>query len=93
MPADVTDVSLHNAAYFGLTLLLIRAFARESWHGVTRETLVLAWVVAVLYGVSDEWHQSFVPNRHAELRDIGSDAIGAFVATAIVGAWSIIRRL
>ena len=28
------------------------------------------------YGVSDEWHQSFVPTRHAELRDLRADAMG-----------------
>jgi VanZ family protein len=93
VPQDVSDTSLHEAAYFGLTLLLIRALARGRWEGVTWGTLAAAWVVAVLYGVSDEWHQSFVPNRSAELRDLIADAIGAFVAVAAVGAWSIIRRL
>lgn len=93
VPANVTDVSLHEAAYCGLTLLLIRALARGSWSGVTLTTLSMAWLMAVAYGVTDEWHQSFVPNRHAELRDLGSDAIGALVATIVVGAWGIIRRL
>lgn len=93
MPQDVTDVSLHQAAYFGLTLLLIRALARGRWAGVSVATLALAWAIAVAYGATDEWHQSFVPNRHAELRDLGSDAIGAFAATVVAGAWSIIRRL
>jgi VanZ family protein len=60
---------------------------------VTLTTLAVAWCLAVAYGVSDEFHQSFVPNRHAELRDLGSDAIGAFVAVIVVGAWGIIRRL
>ena len=92
-PSNVSDVSLHEAAYFGLTLLLIRALARGRWAGVTGATLAAAWLIAVGYGVTDEWHQSFVPNRHAELRDLGSDAIGAMAATAVVGAWSIIRRL
>ena len=93
MPSDVPDVSLHEAAYFGLTLLLIRALAGGAWTGVTRATLALAWVIAVVYGASDEFHQSFVPNRHAELRDLGADAIGAFAATIVAGAWGIIRRL
>jgi VanZ family protein len=92
-PSDVSDVSLHEAAYFGLTLLLIRACANGRWSGVTFGTLAAAWVIAVAYGVTDEWHQSFVPNRHSELRDLGSDAIGAFAATVAVGAWGIIRRL
>jgi VanZ family protein len=93
VPADIPDVSLHEAAYFGLTLLLIRALARGRWSGVTFVTLAAGWALAVAYGVTDEWHQSFVPNRHAELRDLGSDAMGAFAATVVVGAWGIIRRL
>lgn len=93
VPSDVSDVSLHEAAYFGLTLLLIRALARGDWRGVTLTTLAAAWLVAVAYGASDEWHQSFVPNRHAEWRDLGSDALGALAAAVLVGAWGIIRRL
>lgn len=93
VPSDVSDVSLHTFAYFGLTLLLIRALAKERWSGVTHITLVAAWAIAVAYGVTDEWHQSFVPTRQSELRDIGSDAIGALGAVAVIGAWGIIRRL
>ena len=89
----MSDVSLHEAAYFGLTLLLIRAMARGQWSGVTLVTLAGAWALAVAYGASDEWHQSFVPNRHAELRDLGSDAIGALAGVVVIGAWGIIRRL
>jgi VanZ family protein len=92
-PSNVPDVSLHAAAYFGLTLLLIRAIARARWSGVTGSTLVLAFVIAVAYGATDEWHQSFVANRHAEVRDLGADAIGACTAAVVVGAWGIIRRL
>ena len=93
IPTEVSDVSLHGVSYFGLTLLLIRALAANRWSGVTAITLAAAWVIAVVYGVTDEWHQSFVPNRHAELRDLVADAIGAFTATVVVGAWGIIRRL
>lgn len=39
-----------------------------------------AWVIAVLYGMSDEFHQSFVPNRDANWMDVGFDALGAAVA-------------
>jgi VanZ family protein len=93
IPSDIPDVSLHEAAYFGLTLVLIRALARGTWNGVTFTTLAAAWVIAVAYGFTDEFHQSFVPHRHAELRDLAADAIGAFAATIVAGAWGIIRRL
>lgn len=93
VPSDIPDLSMHQAAYFGLTLLLIRAMAGGRWAGVTVTRLACACGVAILYGASDEWHQSFVVNRHAELRDLGADAVGALAAAAAVGAWGIIRRL
>jgi VanZ family protein len=93
IPSSASDVSLHAAAYFGLTLLVIRALAGNRWSGVTAITLAAAWAIAVAYGVTDEWHQSFVPNRDADLRDVVADGIGASLASVIVGAWGIIRRL
>ena len=93
MPSNVPDVSMHEAAYFGLTLLLVRALARAHWSGVTVATLAAAFAIAVAYGASDEWHQSFVTNRHAEMRDLAADAIGACAAAIVAGAWGIIRRL
>lgn len=39
--------------------------------------IVLAWIFAVLYALTDEFHQSFVPGRQASLVDIGVDAVGA----------------
>jgi VanZ family protein len=93
VPGDVPDVNLHAVAYFGLMVLTTRAIAGGLWHGVTIAAIVSAWIITVAYGMSDEWHQSFVPNRHAEWRDVGADAIGAFGAAIALGAWSIIRRL
>ena len=93
VPGGVPDVSLHEAGYFGLALLLVRALARGRWAGVTPRTLALAWIIAVAYGASDEWHQSFVATRHAEIRDWIADAIGALGGVIAVGAWGIIRRL
>ena len=93
MPQQVSDVSLHSLAYFGLTLLLIRALAGNQWSGVTVSTLAVAWAIAAAYGVSDEWHQSFVPNRQADVRDVIANAIGALAAAIMIGAWGIIRRL
>lgn len=93
MPDDIPDVSLHAVAYFGLALLLIRAIAQERWQGVTPRALVLAFVLATAYGVTDEWHQSFVPGRHPDWDDLRADAIGALAASVSVGAWGIIRRL
>jgi VanZ family protein len=79
IPEQVSDVSLHSLAYCGLTLLLIRALSASQWSSVTP--------------VTDEWHQSFVPHRQPDVRDVIANAIGALAATVMVGAWGIIRRL
>lgn len=92
-PPGVPDVDLHALAYFGLMLLMVRAVARGTWARVTVGALATAWILTVIYGASDEWHQMYVPNRHSEFRDLQADAIGAFVAAVAVKAWGIIRRL
>jgi VanZ family protein len=46
--------------------------------------LAAAWTVAVLYAVSDEWHQSFVTGRTGSPWDVLIDAAGASIAAALV---------
>jgi VanZ family protein len=93
IPSGVADVDLHALAYFGLMLVVVRAVSRGTWTGVTTGTIAMAWAITVAYGATDEWHQMYVPTRHAELGDWQADAIGALVAGVCVKAWSIIRRL
>ena len=93
VPADIPDVRLHAAAYFGLMVVVTRAIAHGRWSGVTLVTLGLAWLITVMYGASDEWHQMHVASRTAELHDLIADAIGAFAAGVTLKAWVIIRRL
>ena len=52
--------------------------------------LGLALLVAVLYALSDEWHQYFVPGRTASAVDVATDAFGATCGLAIV-AWAVGR--
>ena len=41
----------------------------------------LSWMLAVLYALTDEYHQSFVPGRHPSLFDaLFFDALGALLA-------------
>jgi VanZ family protein len=80
-PQQLSDKDAHGLAYAGLALTLIRATAGGTWAGVTAATAGRAAALAVVYGATDEWHQSFVPGRQVELLDLGADALGA-VATA-----------
>ena len=86
-----SDTVLHIACYFGLALVTLRALAHGTWKGVTGGAAIAAWLVATLYGVTDEWHQVYVPGRTSELRDLVNDAVGALAAVGVAGAWGIMR--
>jgi VanZ family protein len=70
------DAVLHVLLYAPFGYLLARAFynARVS---VSQETLLrVVLLISLLYGGSDEIHQSFVPGRDASLTDVIADMIG-----------------
>ncbi|MOA68833.1 VanZ like family protein [compost metagenome] len=50
----------------------------------------LTWGAAVLYAASDEWHQSFVPNRGPAVMDVAIDSMGALFGVAAI--WLGSRR-
>ena len=97
LPGGVTDKSGHSIGYAILAALLLRALAGGRWSGVTWGRALLAIVVATLYGVSDEWHQSFVPGRSPDVLDVVADMTGAMAAVALIGAaaagraWGILK--
>ena len=49
-----------------------------------------AALLGSLYGLSDEFHQRFVPHRSAELGDWLADSIGAALGALL--AWALLRR-
>jgi VanZ family protein len=54
---------------------------------------VLAVLVTSAYGAGDEWHQSFVPTRAAELADWVADTLGAAVAVSLYAGSPRVRYL
>jgi VanZ family protein len=58
--------------------------------GTRPHALPLAFLLTMLYALTDEFHQSFVPGRHADPLDLLYDAVGA--ALALV-AWAWLQRL
>lgn len=89
--ASLSDTILHMAGYAGLALLTLRATAGGRWSGVTARALVLAFVIAVVHGLTVEWEQMYIPSRFAEWRDVGNDAIGALAGLVPAWAWSTMR--
>ena len=69
---------------FGMLALLIRYALSKS-----RYQYLIAWSLATLYGVFDEFHQSLTPGRTASINDVGYDSLGALIALTLY--WLYLR--
>ncbi|MBW2127865.1 MAG: VanZ family protein [Deltaproteobacteria bacterium] len=83
------DLLFHAAAYFlfGITLII----AAYPWYpegGFPRRIHILLVVIGILYGVSDEIHQAFVPNRTCTLSDLAADSFGVLLSQ-FAGKWGL----
>ncbi len=72
------DKVMHLALYsvLGGTLQFGRLNSRS---GMAHWTLI---AIGIIYGVSDEWHQFFVPGRDPSIADVLADAIGVLMGYA-----------
>lgn len=52
-----------------------------------------AILICLAYGVTDEWHQSFVPTRAVEGGDLIMDLVGAIIGVVLILLWKRIRSL
>ncbi len=88
---DVPDIDklLHSLVYG--TLAATALFAVPA--GFARRRPGMAAVLVVLfclvYGISDEFHQSFVPGRTPSVWDLAADVLGASLVSA---AWYLLGR-
>ncbi len=78
----IPDKVLHAIEYVPLGFLWSRLF-----RGSPVRRLVLGWAAACAFGLTDEFHQAFVPGRHAGLGDWVADAAGGFLG-AVFGVRS-----
>jgi VanZ family protein len=75
---------LHAWGYAGFTVVLVRAFGRGRWSGISAGHAIGSGLIATTYGFAMEVYQLFVPGRFFDLRDVAADATGAFGAGAVV---------
>jgi len=87
---DFAAKSLAHVVEYGvLTVLLFRALKGD---GVDKfRAGVGAIIIAIVYAVTDEVHQYFVPGRDSRFHDVFFDTIGAIVAVFII--WKLLPRM
>ncbi|WP_216831392.1 VanZ family protein [Alkalihalobacterium elongatum] len=78
----------HFIAYFILGILVMNAL-RYSHLPLLRK-VGLALLICILYAISDEVHQIFIPGRSGEVRDVLIDTAGASVG---IGLYLAVGRL
>jgi VanZ family protein len=94
LPAPNFDKLVHGVVYFVLGALCLRGVGRTSALPAV-PALLLAALLATLYGMSDEFHQSFTPDRSPDWHDVAADAVGGLagaLAATLLAMFTARRR-
>ncbi len=89
VPVDVAAIGGHLVAYAVLATLIRVALGPPERN---MQADVIAVALATLYGLSDEYHQSFVPGRDASSFDLMVDLAGAMGGVAMLELARSLRR-
>jgi len=77
---------LFHAIVYGILGFLLLGSRTPSTQGFTNTQVLGSVVIASLYGISDEFHQYFVPGRNTDVWDWVADTLGAVIAVSLL-AW------
>jgi VanZ family protein len=77
------DKMAHASEYFLFGFMTIRAITHLPWPLKTGWVYAMAVLLSLGYGLSDEYHQRFVPGRTADPFDLAADALGIFLAASV----------
>lgn len=75
----------HGLVFGLIATLIVRAMDRRmGWWAV---------LIVSLFGISDEFRQSFTPGREVEFADWVADTVGALLAVTLYLRWRFYRRM
>jgi VanZ family protein len=87
------DKVVHFGVFLILCWLTHIAFRFHSNIFLIRYSLFLAFSITVLYGLSDEIHQMFTPNRSSDVMDLLSDAFGSLIYVVFYSKFKIYEKM
>ena len=76
------DKIFHMGAYFIMGILAWRFF--NDLFAKPIIVFLVSLCFSSIYGISDEWHQSYVPGREADILDWLADTLGALIALVTI---------
>jgi VanZ family protein len=77
------DKLIHFFVYGLLGILFFRAVRKRNSSHFQGYSMILGIVLASLYGISDEIHQFFVPDRVADIYDVMADILGSLIGVLL----------
>ena len=75
---EYSDKVVHALIYMPLAFLFYISLRRS---GFNKYIFLISFLLAGIYGITDEFHQSFVPGRNAAAADVVADFIGAVLGS------------
>ena len=87
------DKMIHFTMYAVMGILFYRAYQILPLAYRHQSFLLLSFVSATLYGISDEIHQHFAPYREADFFDGVADALGAACGVYLYHYWLLPKIL
>jgi VanZ family protein len=89
LPGLQFDKAVHLLEYVPFGFLLARGIYRTKPSVCGKNLLGLVILFSCAYGVSDEFHQSFVPGRFAALGDVMMDTAGGLIGGYLYSSFII----
>jgi VanZ family protein len=90
----VNDKLIHTVVFLVFGLLVYRALQPiGSRNKFNWSRICISVAVVVLYGITDEFHQHFVPGRTVDIMDAFADTLGGILSAFVVYFASIRKPL
>jgi VanZ family protein len=86
------DKMLHFGAYGLLGVLFFRAYRTLLLKDSKNLLILISIGSAILYGISDEIHQYFVPFREADIMDVVANTIGSICGVYFYHLWRVQKK-
>jgi len=77
------DIAFHFSIYLILGLLCARALKNAYTDMTAAKIILFTLIFGVVYGITDELHQAFVPYRTVSGLDVFNDGIGSLIGGLI----------
>lgn len=84
-----SDLVAHMLIYAALAGAVLYAWKSKFKASQPVKVVCCTVIFCLLYGISDEFHQSFVPGRYVSAMDVVADTVGAII---ICAAWWVYSK-